>query len=86
MLRHLLQLLNMTYIISYPEVLYKKVFLKVSQNSQKKSCAEVFFSRYANKNEALAQVVSCEFFEMGLTSNYKKENVCKCFLIKYIHV
>ena len=79
MLRHLLQLHNMTCINSYPEVFYKKAFLKVSQNSQKKSCAEVFFSRYANKNEDLAQVVSCEFCEIGLTSKYKKKKCVQMF-------
>ena len=28
---------------SHPEVFYKKVFLEISQNSQKNTCARVFF-------------------------------------------
>ena len=38
----------------------KKVFLKISQNSQENTCARVFFI----KKEALAQVFSCEIFEI----------------------
>ena len=48
------------------------MFLKVSQNSQENSCAEVFFSRNFNKYEALAQVVSFEF--------------CMNFLYIYIYI
>ena len=51
----------------------KKVFLKVSQKSQENSCAEVSFSYNFNKSEALELVVSCEFCEIALTSNYKKQ-------------
>ena len=72
MLRHLLQPHAMTYI-SHPEVFYKKVFLKISQNSQENRCAEVSFSCNFNKKEALAQVVFCEFCEIGLTSKYKRQ-------------
>ena len=61
MLRYLLQPHAMTYISSHPEVFYKKEFLKVSQNSQENSCAELFFSRNFIKNEALPHVISCEF-------------------------
>ena len=43
-IRHLLQLYAMTYISSHPQVFHKKVFLKVSQNSQEISCTEVSFS------------------------------------------
>ena len=73
MLRHLLQPDSMTYVISHTEVFYKKVFLKASQNPQKNSCAEVSFSWNFNKNEALTQVFSCEFCEIGLTSKYKRQ-------------
>ena len=74
MLRHLLQSHAMTYlssIRSHSEVFYEKVFLKVSQNFQENNCAGVSFSYNFNKNEASAQVVSCEFCEIGLTSKYK---------------
>ena len=67
----------MTYVSRHSEVFYKKVFLKALQNSQENSCAEVFLHATLIKNEALAQVVSCEFCEIGL--KYKKANVCKCF-------
>ena len=63
---------TMTYISSHQEVFYKKVFLKFLQNSQENSCTGVYFSCNFNKKEALAQVVSCEFTEIGLTSKYKK--------------
>ena len=84
MLRHLLQSHAMIYISSHSEVFYKKVFLKVSQNSQENSCAEFFFSRNFNKNETLAQVIYSEFCEIDLTSKYKKADMSKCFLRKYI--
>ena len=71
-LRNLLQPHVMTYISSHPEVFYRKVFLKVSQNSQENSCAEVSFSCNFNKNEALAPG--------GFLWIYK------CFLRKCIYV
>ena len=40
-------------------VLYTKVFLKFSQNSQESTCARVFI-----KKETLAQTFSCEFGEI----------------------
>ena len=43
MLRHLLQPQAMTYISSHPEGFYKKVFLKVSQNSQEKKLCRTLF-------------------------------------------
>ena len=43
-IRHLIQPHVMTYINSHPEMFYKKMSLKVSQNSQEISCAEVSFS------------------------------------------
>ena len=73
MLRHPLQPQGMTYIRVCPEVFYKKVFLKVSQNSRENSRAKVSFPCNFNENEALAQVVICEFFEIGLTSKYKRQ-------------
>ena len=61
-----------TYIGSHPEVFCKKVFLKFLQNSQESRCPGVCFWCTFNKKEALAQLVSCEFSEIGLTSKYKK--------------
>ena len=52
-------------------VLYKKVFLKISQDSQKNACARVSFLINCSpgasnfiKKDTLAQVVSCEFCEI----------------------
>ena len=42
-------------------VLWKKVFLKISQKSQENTCASLFF-----KNETLKQVFSCDFCEIFL--------------------
>ena len=43
----------------------KKVFLKISQNSQENTCARVCFLSYCNfiKKETLGQMFSCEFCE-----------------------
>ena len=65
----------MTHISSHPEVFYKKVFLKFMQNLQESNCAGVYFSCNFNKKEALTQVVSCEFSEIGLTSKYKSKSL-----------
>ena len=53
-------------------VLYKKVFLNISQNSRENACARVSFliklqaeARNFIKKEALAQVHSCEFCEIS---------------------
>ena len=50
----------------------KKAFLKISQNSKKNTCARVsflmkFLTEVCNfiKKETLAQVFSCEFFEIS---------------------
>ena len=51
----------------------KKVLLKISQNSHENSCAKVSFTCTFNENEALTQVVPCEFCEIGLTSKYKRQ-------------
>ena len=55
---------------SHPEVFCKKkVFLKISQNSQENTCARVSFLIKLQfgfiKKEALAQVFSCEFSEIS---------------------
>ena len=44
---------------SRPEVFYKKVFLKISQNLQENTCARIFINK-----ETLAQVFSYEFCEI----------------------
>ena len=51
-------------------VLWKKVFFEISQNSQENTCARVSFLirlQVSNfiKREALAQVFSCEFYEIS---------------------
>ena len=71
--RHLQQAHYMSYISSHLEVSNKKVFLKISQNSQENNCAEVAFTCDFDKNEALAQAVSCEFCETGFMSKYKRQ-------------
>ena len=55
---------------SHPEMFCKKkVFLKISQNSQENTCARVSFLIKLQfsfiKKEALAQVFSCEFSEIS---------------------
>ena len=50
-------------------VLYKKVFLEISQNSQENTCARISFLiklQACNfiKKETLTQVFSCEFCEI----------------------
>ena len=47
------------------------MFLKVSQNSQESSCADVTFLRNFDKKEAVAQMVSCEFGEIDQSTNDK---------------
>ena len=58
---------------SHPEVICKKVCLEFLENSQENSSPGVYFSCTFNKKEALAQMVSCEFSEIGLTPKYKKQ-------------
>ena len=55
-----------------PEEFYgKKLFLKISQNSQENTCARVFFNKVAGdacnfiEKETLAQLFSCEFCEIS---------------------
>ena len=45
-------------------VLWKKVFLEISQNSQENTCTRVSFFNFIKK-EALAQVFSCEFCKIS---------------------
>ena len=52
---------------SRPEVFYKKVFLKIWQNSQENTCARVSLLIKNIKKETLAQVLSCEFCEFSRT-------------------
>ena len=66
-LRHLSQSHAMIYISGHLEVFYKKLFLKVLQNSQENGCAGASFFRNFNKTEAPAQVVSCEICKIGST-------------------
>ena len=68
-------------------VLSKKVFLEISQNSQKNTCARVpTVSHACNciKKETLAQLFSCEFCEVskawlprgsGSSSNFIAQNL-----------
>ena len=46
-------------------VLCKKVFLKISQNSQENTCARVSFTG------ALSQVFSCEFCQISKNTSYR---------------
>ena len=42
----------------------KKVFLEISKNSQENNCVRVCFLINVIKKETLAQVFSCEFYEI----------------------
>ena len=68
-------------------VLYKKVFLEISQNSQENTCARVSFlvklqasslQFYFIKKETLTQVISCEFCEISKNTS----GDCFCHLSK----
>ena len=48
-----------------PCVLCKKAFLEISQMSQENTCARVSFLINFIKKETLAQVFSCEIFEIS---------------------
>ena len=69
----------MAYISSHQKVFYKKMFLKALQNSQENSHDWVSFSCSFNKKEALAQLVSYEFSEIGLTAKYKGQMCANVF-------
>ena len=53
------------------EALWEKVFLEISQNSQENTCASLFFNKLHAppcnfiRKETLAQVFSCEFYEIS---------------------
>ena len=54
---------------SRPEVFCKKIFLEISKNSQENTCARASFLIKSQacsfiKKDALAQVFSCEFYEI----------------------
>ena len=60
-------------------VLYKKVFLKIFQNSQESTCTRVFFLIKLQalaynfiKKETLAQVFCCEFYEISKNTFFKE--------------
>ena len=55
------------------------MFLKALQNSQENSHDWVSFSCSFNKKEALAQLVSYEFSEIGLTPKYKGQMCANVF-------
>ena len=56
-----------------PEVFFKKVFLKISQNSQENTCTKVAEACNSIKKEALAQVLSCEFCETFKNIFFKEQ-------------
>ena len=62
---------NILFRSSRAEVFWKKVFLKISQNSQENIFARVFFNKVAGLRPAtllkkrLAQLFSCEFCEIS---------------------
>ena len=59
---------------------YKKVFLKISQKSQKHSCARVFFlikmQAWVLKKKSLVWVFSCEYCEI-FKNTYFEEHLRK---------
>ena len=61
---------------SRSEVFFKKVFLKISQNSQENNCARVSFSIKLAcnfiKKETLAQVFSCEFCKIFKNTFFRR--------------
>ena len=59
----------------------KKVFLKISQNSQEKICARVSFLINFVTKETLAQVFSCEFCEIFKNTLFI-ENLLWLLLVK----
>ena len=60
----------------------KKVFLKISQNSQQSNCARVsFFNKVSSltSGEPLAQVLSCKFCEIFQKQIFLQNNSGGCF-------
>ena len=69
----------------------KEVFLEISQNSQENTCARVsFWIKFFNfiKKETLAQVFSCEFYEISKNNFFHRTplvaapKICKKFLCR----
>ena len=59
--------------------LWEKVFLEMSQNSQKNTCARASFWKKFIKKETLAQMFSCEFCENSKSTLFT-EHLDDCFL------
>ena len=57
-------------------VLWKKVFLEISQNSQENTYAKVSFLM---KLQILAQVFSCEFCEISKNISFYRARLGDCF-------
>ena len=84
MLRYLSQPHATTCISSYPEGRYKKLFFKISQNSQKNSCSVFYYSCNFNKKKTMVQVVSCEFCKI-LNNTFFTEQLRRLLLDLYSH-
>ena len=70
--------------------LYKKVFLKFSQNSQENSCARASFliklqAETCNliSKETLAQLLSCEFCEIFKNTFFYSKPIDDCLYVTY---
>ena len=64
-----------------PVVFIKKVFLKISQNSQENSCIRVLLVSVCNfiKKDTQTQVFSCKFYEISKNSFcYRKSDGSFC--------
>ena len=62
----------------------KKVFLEISQNSWENTCAKVYFLMNFIKKKTLAQVFSCEFFQISKnTFSYRSPPVTASDSNKY---
>ena len=74
---------------SQPEVICKKkVFLKISQNSQENNCAWVSFLKKLEllKKKTLAQVFSCEFWKIYKnTFSYRASRVAASVISDHIN-
>ena len=78
MLRHLSQPHAMTYLNSHPEVFYKKVLLKVLQNSQENSCEGISFSCSFNEKRGSGTGGLLRILRNWFDVKIQKANVCKC--------
>ena len=59
--------------------LWKKVFLKISQNIQEDICARLSFLIKFIKKETLAQVFSCKFYKSFKRNLYDRTPPDDCF-------